>query len=97
LGMGEVLAMAAELKAYTLTDRATYGAYRAKTELAILVAGDPKMFNPYGVIAVNPQRWHGVNYPGAMKFVDWLTSHEGQRRIADFKVDGVQLFFPSAK
>lgn len=97
LGMGEVLNMAAELQAYTLTDRATYGAYRAKTGLAVAVEGDPKMFNPYGIIAVNPAKYKDINYKGAMQLIEWITSDEGQKKIAGFKVDGEQLFFPSAK
>ena len=97
MGMGEVLTMAAEMQAYTLTDRATYGAYKAKTGLEVAVEGDPKMFNPYGIIAVNPERHPGINYKGAMQLVEWITSDEGQKKIADFKVDGQQLFFPSAK
>lgn len=97
LGMGEVLTMAAEMQGYTLTDRATYGAYRAKTGLAIVMEGDPKMFNPYGIIAVNPAKYKTINYKGAMQLVDWMSSKEGQKKIADFKVDGQQLFFPSAK
>jgi tungstate transport system substrate-binding protein len=96
LGMGEVLTMAAELQAYTLTDRATYGAYRAKTGLTIAVEGDPRMFNPYGIIAVNPARHKNINYKGAMQLIDWITSDAGQRAIAVFRVDGQQLFFPSA-
>ena len=96
LGMGEVLNMAAEMRAYTLTDRATYGAYRAKTGLVVAVEGDPKMFNPYGIIAVNPERHKSVNYKGAMQLIEWITSPEGQQKIAGFKVDGQQLFFPSA-
>ena len=96
LGMGEVLNMAAEMQAYTLTDRATYGAYRAKTGLVVAVQGDPKMFNPYGIVAVNPARHKSVNYKGAMQLVEWITSDEGQTRIANFKLDGQQLFFPSA-
>ncbi len=96
LGMGEVLNMAAEMRAYTLTDRATYGAYRAKTGLAVLVEGDKRMFNPYGIIAVNPARHKGVNYRGAKALVDWITSSDGQARIAAFRPEGEQLFFPSA-
>lgn len=96
LGMGEVLNMAAEMRAYTLTDRATYGAYKAKTGLAILVEGDKRMFNPYGIIAVNPARHPGVNYRGAQQFIGWMTSAEARARIAAFKPDGEQLFFPSA-
>ena len=97
LGMGEVLNMAAELNAYTLTDRATYSAYKAKTGLVIAVDGDPKMFNPYGIIAVNPEKHPGINFKGAMLLIDWITSDEGQKAIAAFKVDRQQVFFPSAK
>jgi tungstate transport system substrate-binding protein len=89
--------MAAQLQAYTLTDRATYGAYRAKTGLVVAVEGDRKMFNPYGIIAVNPAKYKDINYKGAMQLIEWITSDEGQKRIAGFKVDGQQLFFPSAK
>ena len=96
LGMGEVLNMAAELQAYTLTDRATFGAYKAKTGLDIVVEGDKSMFNPYGIIAVNPARHKGINYKGARLLIDWITSSEGQQRIAAFKPAGQQLFFPSA-
>jgi tungstate transport system substrate-binding protein len=95
LGMGQVLTMAAELDAYTLTDRATYATYRRKTGLAIMVERDPRMHNPYGVIAVNPSRHPHVNYKGAMAFIDWITSDKGQRKIAAFRRDGQQLFFPS--
>ncbi|MFZ6773673.1 substrate-binding domain-containing protein [Undibacterium sp. SXout7W] len=97
LGMGEVLTMASQMQAYTLTDRATYGAYRAKTGLAVLVEGDAKMFNPYGIIAVNPAKYKDINIQGANKLIEWMTSIEGQKKIADFKVDGQQLFFPSYK
>ncbi|CAN5750488.1 substrate-binding domain-containing protein [soil metagenome] len=97
LGMGEVLTMAAQMQAYTLTDRATYGAYRAKTGLAILVEGDPKMFNPYGIIAVNPAKYKDINIRAANSLIAWLTSAEGQKKIVEFKVDGQQLFFSSYK
>jgi tungstate transport system substrate-binding protein len=97
LGMGEVLNMAAEMKAYTLTDRATYIAYKARTGLQIAVEGDTRMFNPYGIIAVNPEKHKEINYKGAMQLVDWMTSDEGQKLIASFKVEGQQVFFPSAK
>lgn len=96
LGMGEVLTMAAQMQAYTLTDRATYAAYRAKTGLTIAVEGDPKMFNPYGIIAVNPAKYKDINYKGAMQLIDWITSGEGQKLIASFSVDGQTLFTPSA-
>lgn len=96
LGMGEVLTMAAELQAYTLTDRATYVAYRQKTGLTVAVEGDPKMFNPYGIIAVNPAKHKNANTKGAMQLIEWITSPAGQKKIASFRVDGQQLFFPSS-
>jgi tungstate transport system substrate-binding protein len=94
-GMGEVLTMAGNLAAYTLTDRATYGAYRARTGLDIVAQGDPRLFNPYGVIAVNPARYPDTNHRGAMQFVEWLTGPDGRGAIADFRVGGEQLFFPA--
>ncbi len=96
-GMGQVLTMAAQLDGYTLTDRATYAAYKDKTGLDTLVEGDPKMFNPYGIIAVNPQRHPHINHAGALALADWLTSAEGQKAIAAFRINDVQMFFPSAK
>ncbi|GAB3538170.1 substrate-binding domain-containing protein [Noviherbaspirillum agri] len=97
LGMGQVLTMAQEMQAYTLTDRATYVAYRAKTGLTVAVEGDEKMFNPYGIIAVNPAKHPDANYKGAMQLVKWITSPAGQQRIGEFRVDGQQLFFPMAQ
>ena len=97
LGMGEVLNMAAEMRAYTLTDRATYGAYKARTGLTVLVEGDARMYNPYGIIAVNPARHPDVNFKGAQQLIDWITSPQGQRQIAAFKPAGEQLFFPPAR
>lgn len=96
LGMGEVLTMAAELQAYTLTDRATFNAYRNKTGLGIAVEGDPLMFNSYGIIAVNPVRYADTNINGAMQLIEWMTSPDGQKKIAAFRVAGQQVFFPSA-
>lgn len=97
LGMGEVLTMAGEMQGYTLTDRATFITYRDRTGLDILVEGDPKMFNPYGIIAVNPAKHQHANYKGAMQLIEWITSDEGQKKIAAFRVDGQQVFFPSTK
>jgi tungstate transport system substrate-binding protein len=94
LGMGEVLNMAAQMSAYTLSDRATYGAYRARTGLDIVLAGDPRMFNPYGIIAVNPAKHPGINYTDATTLIDCITSAAGQQAIAEFKVNGEQVFFP---
>lgn len=96
-GMGEVLMMAAEMGAYTLTDRGTYVSYRDKLGLPVLFEGDPLMFNPYGIIAVNPKKYPEINYRGATALIDWLTSRHGQQLIAAYKVDGEQLFVPSAK
>ena len=96
-GMGEVLAMSGEMRAYTLTDRGTYIAYRNRIGLPILMEGDPPMHNPYGIIAVNPKKYPDVNYKSATDLINWITSKEGQQLIASFKVDGEQLFVPSAK
>lgn len=95
-GMGKVLQIAGELDAYTLTDRGTWLAYRDKLPLRILFEQDPKLFNPYGVIAVDPQRYPDVNYTGAMTFIGWLTSPEGQRMIADYRIHDQLLFTPMA-
>lgn len=97
VGMGEVLTMAAQMQAYTLTDRATYVAYRAKTGLSVLVEGDVKMFNPYGIIAVNPAKYKDINFRAANLLIEWMTSAEGQQKINEFRVDGQQLFFSSFK
>jgi len=94
LGMGEVLTMAAELQGYTLTDRGTYAAYKARSGLQILVAGDPRLFNPYSVISVNPARYPDINYRDATRFSEWITSPDGQQAIAAFRIDGEQVFFP---
>jgi len=96
-GMGPVLAIAAELRAYALTDRATYAAYRDRTGLQVLVEGDPRMFNPYGVITLNPQRYPDLNHAGAQAFAEWITSVEGQAAVASFRINGVQMFFPNAR
>ena len=96
-GMGEVLMMSGEMRAYTLTDRGTYISYRERIGLPILVEGDSRMFNPYGIIAVNPKKYPDVNHKGAMALIDWITSAEGQQLIGAFKVNGEQLFIPSAK
>lgn len=99
-GMGPVLTMSNEKQAYTLCDRATYLAMTKKgLELAILVEGDKNLFNPYGVIAVNPTRYPDVNYALAMKFIEWLTSVETQEKIKSFGVAefGQSLFFPNSE
>ncbi len=95
-GMGAVLNIANEKQAYAMSDRATYLAYRNRLELPVLVEGDKRLSNPYGVIAVNPAKHPHVKHAQAMKFIEWLTSEEGQRIIANFKKEGEVLFHPDA-
>lgn len=95
-GMGPTLNTAAEMPAYTLTDRATWLAFQNRRSLEIAVEGDPKLFNQYGVILVNPQKHPHVKARQGQAFIDWLVSLAGQQAIADFKIDGQQLFFPNA-
>lgn len=93
-GMGPVITMSTERQAYTLADRGTYNAYMGgKTDLKILFQGDKALFNPYGVIAVNPRKFPHVKYDLAMRFIDYLTGPEGRRLIADFRVNGAPVFF----
>ena len=95
-GMGRVLQMASELDAYTLTDRGTWLALRDGLALQPLVAGDERLYNPYGIIAVNPARHPGVNLAGARALIHWLTGQDGQRRIAAYRLHGEPLFHPDA-
>jgi tungstate transport system substrate-binding protein len=95
-GMGKVLQMTGELQAYTLTDRGTWLSMRDKLPLKVLVQGDPRLYNPYGVIAVNPARYPDANYQGAMAFIGWITSPKGQGLISDYRVANEQLFHPMA-
>ncbi len=95
-GMGAVLNIANEKQAYAMSDRATYLAYRNRLELPVLVEGDKRLSNPYGVIAVNPAKHPHVKHAQAMKFIEWLTSEEGQRIIGNFKKEGEVLFHPDA-
>lgn len=93
-GMGEVIIMATEKRAYALADRGTYNAFKkAKTDLKIIFEGEQGLFNPYGIIAVNPAKHLHVKYALAMKFIDYVTGPEGQKIIADYKVDGDPIFF----
>lgn len=95
-GMAEVLLMAGERQAYTLTDRATFRVHKGHEKLAIVFEGDPILVNPYTITAVNPARFPRVKYLEAMQLIGWLTSPEGQRLISSFKLDGEALFHPSA-
>jgi tungstate transport system substrate-binding protein len=93
-GMGEVIMMATEQRAYTLSDRGTYNAFRhGKTDLQILFQNEAGLLNPYGVIAVNPKKFPHAKYDLAMKFINYVTGPEGQRIIATYKVGGDPIFF----
>lgn len=96
-GMGATLNTAAAADAYTLTDRGTWLSFQNRRGLKLVVEGDPRLINPYGVIRVNPARFAHVKAEGARAFVDWLTSEAGQQAIGDFKVNGEKLFFSNAK
>ena len=95
-GMGPALNMAASLGAYVLADRATWLAFKNRADLAVLVEGDQRLFNQYGVLVVNPARHPHVKVAGAQKFADWVVSPAGQSVIAGYKINGQQLFFPNA-
>ena len=95
-GMGATLNLAAGMDAYTLTDRATWASFGNKASLAILVEGDPKLFNQYGVILVNQARHPRVKAEAGQRFIDWLTGPEGQAAIAGYRIGGEQVFFPNA-
>jgi tungstate transport system substrate-binding protein len=95
-GMGPALNMASSLDGHTLADRGTWISFKNKGNLTVLVEGDTRLFNPYGVMVVNPAKHPHVKREWAQAFVDWVTSKEGQARVASFKVDGAQLFFPNA-
>jgi tungstate transport system substrate-binding protein len=98
-GMEKTERIANEKSAYTLTDRGTWLATMDKDRLdmTVLLAGDPILFNQYGVMVANPAKYKHVKYREAMEFVNWLISNEGQRTIASYKRKGNQLFFPDAK
>jgi tungstate transport system substrate-binding protein len=95
-GMGAALNTASASNAYVLADRGTWLAFKNRGDLDILVAGDKRMFNQYGVILVNPAKHPHVKKEMGQAFVDWLVSPEGQKAIAGFKIGGEQLFFPNA-
>jgi len=95
-GMGPALNTASAMNAYLLADRGTWLAFRNRGELAVLVEGDPRLFNPYGVILVNPARHPHVKKEWGQRFIDWIVSAEGQAAIAAYRVGGEQLFFPGA-
>ena len=94
--MGATLNTGTSMGAYVLTDRATWIAFGNKGDYEIAVEGDPRMFNQYGIILVNPGKHPNVKAQAGQAFVDWVLSPEGQAAIAGYKVDGQQLFFPNA-
>ncbi|BCJ91860.1 tungsten ABC transporter substrate-binding protein [Terrihabitans soli] len=96
-GMGPTLNTASSLNAYALTDRGTWLAFKNRGELDVAVEGDAKLFNQYGVILVNPEKYPTVKKDDGQAFIDWLISPEGQQAIAGYKIGGEQLFFPNAK
>ncbi|MGI6420670.1 MAG: substrate-binding domain-containing protein [Syntrophomonadaceae bacterium] len=98
-GMGDTYRMADEMQGYTLIDRATYLANKGNYSLEPMVEGDELLFNPYGVIAVSPEKYPNINYEGATAFIQWIISDETQALIAEFGKDqyGQSLFIPDAK
>ena len=96
-GMGATLNIASGLDAYTISDRGTWISFKNKGRLGLVVEGDPRLFNQYGVIPVNPVKHPHVKARDGQAFTDWLISDQGQKAIADFRVEGQQLFFPNAK
>jgi tungstate transport system substrate-binding protein len=95
-GMGPALNMAASLGAYVLADRGTWLNFKNRADLAVLVEGDQRLFNQYGVMVVNPAKHPKTKVVEAQKFVDWVTGPAGQAVIAGYKINGEQLFFPNA-
>jgi len=95
-GMGPALNTASSMNAYILADRGTWLNFKNRGELGIVVEGDTRLFNQYGVILVNPAKHPHVKQTDGQKFIDWLVSGEGQKTIANYKIGGEQLFFPNA-
>jgi tungstate transport system substrate-binding protein len=95
-GMGPALNMAASTGAYVLADRATWLSFKNRADLAVLVEGDTRLFNQYGVLVVNPAKHPHTKMAEAQKFADWVISSAGQAVIAAYKIEGQQLFFPNA-
>jgi tungstate transport system substrate-binding protein len=95
-GMGPALNIAASSGAYVLSDRGTWLSFKNRADLAVLVEGDKRLFNQYGVMVVSPAKFPQRNSAGAQKFVEWLISPAGQAAIASYRIGGEQLFFPNA-
>jgi tungstate transport system substrate-binding protein len=95
-GMGPALNIAASTNGYVLSDRATWLSFKNRADLAVLVEGDRRLFNQYGVMVPSPAKFPQLNATGAQKFVDWVISPVGQANIASYRIGGEQLFFPNA-
>lgn len=95
-GMGPALNTAAAMNAYILSDRGTWLSFKNRGDLTILVQGDKRLFNQYGIMLVNPAKHPNVKKEWGQAFIDWILSPEGQKAIADYKINGEQLFFPNA-
>jgi tungstate transport system substrate-binding protein len=95
-GMGAALNMASASNAYVLSDRGTWLSFKNKCDLQIIVEGDKRLFNQYGVILVNPEKHPSVKKDLGQQFIDWLVSPDGQKAIANYKINGEQLFHPNA-
>jgi tungstate transport system substrate-binding protein len=95
-GMGAALNTASAANAYVLADRGTWLSFKNRGDLDIVVEGDNKLFNQYGVILVNPEKHPNVKKAEGQAFIDWIVSPEGQKAIAEYKINGNQLFFPNA-
>ena len=95
-GMGPALNIGASSNAYVLTDRGTWLSFKNRGDLTVLVEGDKRLFNQYGVMVVSPQKHPHVKAAEAQKFIDWVTGPEGQATIASYRINGEQLFFPNA-
>jgi tungstate transport system substrate-binding protein len=96
-GMGAALNTASAMNGYVLSDRGTWISFKNRGDLEISVEGDKRLFNQYGVMLVNPEKFPSVKKELGQRFVDWLISAEGQAAIAGYKIDGQQLFFPNAE
>ena len=94
--MGAALNTAGASNAYVLTDRGTWISFKNKGDLVIAVEGDKRLFNQYGVMLVNPAKHPNVKKDLGQQFIDWLVSPEGQKAIANYKINGEQLFYPNA-
>lgn len=96
-GMGAALNMASASNSYVLSDRGTWLAFKNRGDLTVLVEGDKRLFNQYGVMLVNPAKHPSMKKEAGQRFIDWLVSAEGQSAIAGFKINGQQLFYPNAR